>query len=136
MYVLAKKNNFIPNESYWPISFSILRFLIWIFIFIFLKEILERLKISYKLKTSTTYSLTENNWSKDWIYNGKTKILNYPLRIRVCSSRAGCLLKKKIWKNFKMDFKMHFLKNEDFKGRYAKYRSSFSCTGFRKLFYA
>lgn len=63
-------------------------------------------------KRGKKYSFTVKSWNNEWIYNGKTRLLLEPVRLRVNSSRAGCLLKKYLWKNFKMSFQFRFLSKE------------------------
>lgn len=103
--VLQEK--YIPSKESWLIPFNILSLLVWIMVFILVKELVER--ISDYTKRGTLYRLTIQSWYKDWIYNGKTRFLQNPSRLRVNSSRAGCLLKKFLWKNFSMDFEIRFL---------------------------
>ncbi|MBI4058961.1 hypothetical protein HY404_01840 [Candidatus Microgenomates bacterium] len=63
-------------------------------------------------KGGNKYSFTLRSWNEDWIYNGKTKILLDPVRLKINSSRAGCLLEKYLWNNFSMNFQMKFLYHE------------------------
>lgn len=77
---------------------------------ILFRELLE--KLTNLDKRGKKYNFTVKSWSNEWIYNGKTRLLLEPVRLRVNSSRAGCLLEKYLWKDFSMQFKMKFLNYE------------------------
>lgn len=111
-------SKYLPDEKSWLVPFSILVPIVWILTFVLLKELVERF-IDYT-KRGTFYNLTVQSWYKDWIYNGKSKMILDPVRLRVNSSRAGCLLKKYLWKDFKMNFHMKFfnLEEDDIKFNY------------------
>ena len=84
------------------------RLIFWILTFLVAKELFSRF-IAF-IKRGIFYEFTSDSWYKDWIFNGKTKILKeFPPTLRVNSSRAGCLLDRYIWKNFEMKFDMRFL---------------------------
>lgn len=114
----------IPDKESWPISIDLLRSSIWILCFLVGKELINLFK-EFR-KRGSLYRFTNESWHKDWIYNGKTKTLdeNVPI-LRVTSSRAGCLLKRYLWKNFEKKFQMKFTGTDLSIGII-----------FRKLFYA
>ncbi len=64
-------------------------------------------------KRDKRYKFTQQSWTKDWIWNGKTKPLSNS-ELYINSSRAGCLLKNFTWKSFKMTFKIRFKNQEEF----------------------
>lgn len=109
---LANIQNYLPEENFWLIPVGILKVVFSILSFLLLKELYDRLKAF--IKRGDSYSLTEVSWNKDWIFNGKTKLLLDPLRLKINSSRAGCLYNGRLWKNFKMEFQMHFLNDNNF----------------------
>lgn len=103
------------------IPLNILRFVFWLLAFRLFQELWGRFT-AYK-KRGRYYKFTPDSWKKDWIFNGKTKLLFNPVRLRVNSSRAGCLYRKHLWKNFEMKFKMRSLVDEVFFQEYV------SCIG-------
>lgn len=104
--ILGNIQLYIPDRKSWLVPYNILILFIWTLNFVLFKELLVR--FTCYLKRGSFYHLTEQSWYKDWIYNGKVKFLQNPERLRINSSRAGCLLNRYFWKNFKMDFQMHF----------------------------
>jgi hypothetical protein len=95
------------KDSFWIIPFNTAIVIVWIIVFMVLKELLEIIK--NRKKRVNPYNLTKESWYKDWIYNGKSKILDQdPLTLEVTSSRAGCLLEKYLWRDFEMNFDMNF----------------------------
>src|SRR3989344_7204144 len=101
--LFANIQDYLPNDNDWVIPLRILRFIFWLLTFLVLKEVWNRFS-TYR-KRGETYEFTSDSWYKDWIFNGKTKILKeFPPTLRVNSSRAGCLLDRYIWKNFEMIF--------------------------------
>lgn len=76
------------------------------------------LKLSWKnyqddklLIKDEVYNFKSSHWPSKWIFNGKTGITAKVDELFVNSSRAGCLLKTHIWKNFRMTFEMKFEDN-------------------------
>ncbi|MDO8498561.1 MAG: hypothetical protein Q7S44_02140 [bacterium] len=100
---------FIKNEAYWPLSFSLGRVIIWIFVFLFLTWVWNLLKWKNK---AGSYRFTLKSWPNDWIIQGGSVVKQNPPSLLVQMSESGCLLKKCIWKNFKMKFQMKFLMDE------------------------
>lgn len=114
---LANIQRNLPQDESWLITIGILRFVFWVLSFLLFKELYERFKNF--IKRGESYKFTSDSWNKDWIYNGKPKLLTDPLRLRINSSRAGCLYNARLWKNFEMEFQMRFL-NYKFRKRYDK----------------
>lgn len=115
---LAEVQKILPIEESWLIPLSILKILFWVLAFLLFKELYDRLK-DY-IKRGDSYNFTVRSWKRDWIYNGKPKLLNNPARLRINSSRAGCLLKKLLWKDLEIKFKMQFFIQKPFIYDYAE----------------
>lgn len=82
-------------------------FLLLILLFGLLKLFWEEIK-SRRLLRDSKYKFKHNDWPNKWIFNGKTETLSGVDELFVKSSRAGCLLKTHLWKNFRMTFEMKF----------------------------
>lgn len=110
--ILEHIQNKLDSSTFLLIKPEILALLLWILLFILVRELCEKaIDVS---KRTRSYNFTSSSWHKDWIYNGKTRLRSNSSILRVNSSRSGCLLAKYTWYNFKLNFKMRFLKQEDF----------------------
>lgn len=63
-----------------------------------------------RLLKDEKYVFKHTDWPDKWIFNGKTETTSIIDELYVKSSRAGCLLKTHIWRNFRMTFEMKFEK--------------------------
>lgn len=89
-------------------------FLSTILVFVLLKRVIQLFKIGLLLfwnryKNKGEFEYFKDNSSNNWNYNGYINFSNSFLTIS--SSRAGCLLKNRYWKNFIMSFDMEFSPN-------------------------
>ncbi len=109
---LAEIQKNLPQADYWVIPSRAFIFIVWVLSAVLLIELYVRFKNF--IKRGDSYSFTESSWNKDWTFNGKTNLLLDPLRLKVNSSRAGCLYNARLWKNFKMKFQMRFLNDGNF----------------------
>jgi len=84
-------------------------FLLLIALFVLFKELIKWLRVRWWLlwNKNKIYIFNNKDWSKKWISNGKTEIVNNG-DLLVKSSRAGCLLKNHYWKDFKISFEMKY----------------------------
>ncbi len=82
-------------------------FLLLVLLFGLVKLAREGVKNRRLLKDSK-YEFKHGDWPNKWVFNGKTEILSGIDQLYVKSSRAGCLLKTHLWKNFRMTFEMKF----------------------------
>lgn len=81
-------------------------FLVVVLLYLFTKTLLKYLhEIGKKNKT---YKLSSRDWPNEWIFNGMPSFISNTSGLNVESSRAGILLKKYLWKDFKMTFRMSF----------------------------
>ncbi len=103
------KQFYLPFAQYLPLSIGIIKFLVWLVIFHLIKKVISKIE-EFRHK-GKSYIFDSNNWQKEWIFNGQSYALSDPSRIVIYSSRAGCLLKKYLWKDFVMSFEMRFLKD-------------------------
>jgi len=103
---LADIQKNLPQTDYLVIPLRALMFIFWVLSSVLFIELHNRFKNLKKRRSS--YNFTSNSWNKDWIYNGRPKLLANPVALRINSSRAGCILKKYVWKNFEMKFKLQF----------------------------
>lgn len=94
---------------YLPLSTGIIKFIAWLAVFHLMKKMVSKIE-EFKRK-GKNYIFDSSNWQKEWIFNGQSYALSDPSRIVIYSSRAGCLLKKYVWKDFVMSFEMRFLKD-------------------------
>lgn len=58
-----------------------------------------------------TYTFKHSHWPSSWIFNGKTETTARIDELYVKSSRAGCLLKTHVWKDFRMTFELKFMEH-------------------------
>lgn len=82
-------------------------FLLLVLLFGLVKLFLEKIKNDRLLK-DYKYKFKHSDWPSKWIFNGKTETLPSIDQLYIKSSRAGCLLKTHLWKNFRMTFEMKF----------------------------
>ena len=85
-------------------------FLILIVLFHFAKVILRALGT----QKDTKFSNDIHSEDASWIFNGGSRLTDKELVIN--SSRAGCLLEKRCWKDFTMSFDFQFSNNESMAG--------------------
>lgn len=108
---LARLQEQFPGIDDWVIPMGVLRFVFWVLAFLLIKELFDQF-IAFT-KRGGTYKFTSDSWYKDWIFNGKTRLLEAEGSIlQVNSSRAGCLLDRYLWKNFEMKFNMRFIETK------------------------
>lgn len=109
-YVFLNRNYptfylFDLDEEFLPFPLWIIRFLVWLLLFILLWRFWFWLRENL-FKRGKKYSFTHQDWLNKWIFNGYTEVNSSGLFVK--SSRAGCLLKQYVWKDFEMEFQMKF----------------------------
>lgn len=110
IFYFLKDFSYIPiflHNEYMPISKGIIKIVVWILSFFFLKA------ISNFLKRGVKYSFNPSDWPKKWIFHGLNNIQTNSNTLVIKHSGSGCLLKDYLWKNFEMTFEMKFFSQED-----------------------
>jgi hypothetical protein len=103
---LIQNYSYISFISKSPEGIRILAFLILlVFLFISFKTIWQ--SIINLLKKNKIYKFRSQDWPNEWIFNGRIGLEN-STDLHIQYSRAGCLLKNYLWKDFKMTFEMKF----------------------------
>lgn len=93
-----------------PETIRIAAFFLWlIFSFGLVKLGLEKYQNEKQLVKDEEYNFKSSDWPSKWIFNGKTETTTELDELFVKSSRAGCLLKTHIWRNFRITFEMKFV---------------------------
>jgi len=89
--------------KYSPISLAILKPLVLISVFIFLdKKIYQTIK-------GRRYYFTVDDWGKNWIFQGGIYVNAKNDSLVITDSNSGCLYNKRIWRNFRMTFKVELI---------------------------
>ena len=92
-----------------PEPIRIVVFFIWlVLLFIFFRTFISWL--NKLLKRDKVYLFTSKDWPNEWIFNGRPELEN-STDLHIQSSRAGCLLKNYLWKDFQITFEMKFVDN-------------------------
>lgn len=73
-------------------------------IFVLVKDFLRRALVAY----DCVYKFKNQDWPKEWIFNGKPEPFVKNGELFIKSSRAGSLVKNYQWKNLKITFDMKF----------------------------
>ena len=95
-----------------PEAIRVATFFLWLILsFGLVKLGWEKYQDERLLVKNEAYNFKSSHWPSKWIFNGKTEITTGIDELFVKSSRAGCLLRTHMWKDFKMTFEMKFVDN-------------------------
>lgn len=105
---------FLPQLPYWFVDSNLWPFPMWViklavWVFIFMVVVLTIDKIYEFKKRGKNYAFDCEKFYLDWIFNGRPTVISNPCTLRIRTTRAGCLLKKYLWRNFTMSFQMRFV---------------------------
>lgn len=103
----------IPKFITWsPEPIRVATFFLWLLLFFGLWKLwLEKYQNDRLIIKDETYHFKSSHWPSKWIFNGKTETTAEVDELYVQSSRAGCLLKTHVWKDFRMTFELKFVKH-------------------------
>lgn len=85
--------------------------LLWILIFLLIKRALSfsiKFLISFK-----TYKLQDEDFPKEWEYQGNIRLDVDGKSLIIADSNSGCILKNRYWKNLEISFKCIFPEADD-----------------------
>ena len=99
----------LKDNKYTPFSFSVVKFILWFIIFLITKPGFELLINFFR---ETNYVFKNEDFQSKWNSTGAISVKDKPeCGLLIKDSQSGCLLNSHVWRNFRMNFQMIYLKD-------------------------